>query len=266
MRTLLRYVPVVPVMLAVLALVVFAGCTATKRRVLGRQVEITNVASVVPERGPVGDKTPKIAPLFGVIVENARGSVTLLTDPMIEVPEVRAKVSGLDDRASRRSGTVPTWVAASIERFDNINTLQVLAVDPTDEQRSVDLRIVVPATAFVSVTNSHGNVEIRGVSGNLQVNNGLTDGMGGRVDVRTDKAIKDGAMVRVRGGDVYLAFGKGSAGPIDARAKAVHVRADGLVVKDVTADRTSYEGVLGSLGKPMLLRVPDGKLTLFIDE
>jgi hypothetical protein len=152
MMTLPRVALLPVAALALIGLLVpaLSGCTATKRRVLGRTVAIANVESVVPERGPVNAPVSKVVPLFGVIVENANGSVIVIADPSVNVPEVRAKVYGLDDRESRRSGTVPAWVAASIEKYDNVNTLQVLAADPSGENRSVDLRVVVPAPRHAS--------------------------------------------------------------------------------------------------------------------
>jgi hypothetical protein len=267
MMTLPRVALLPVAALALIGLLVpaLSGCTATKRRVLGRTVAIANVESVVPERGPVNAPVSKVVPLFGVIVENANGSVIVIADPSVNVPEVRAKVYGLDDRESRRSGTVPAWVAASIEKYDNVNTLQVLAADPSGENRSVDLRVVVPATAFVNVNNSGGNIEITGIGGNLQISNGLADGRGGRVHVRTDKALKDGALIRVRNGDVSLTFGKGTAGKLDAKGRSVNIRTDGITPKGVIADTDSYQGELGSLGKDMIIRVVDGKLTLLVE-
>lgn len=267
MNTLSRAVLPTILIAGLLALLLapLAGCTATKRRVLGRTVAIANIDSVTPPRLPAHIKPSKIAPLFGVIIENARGNVIVMTDPAATVPEVRAKVSGLDEREHRRAGTVPAWIAASIEKYEDINTLQVLAADPSDEQRSVDIRVVVPATAFVTVNNAQGTVELINVAGNLQVNNGVATGRGGKVIIRTDKAIKDGAAIRIRGGDAMLTLGSGSAGPIDAKARSVNIRTPANALRNVISDRENYTGELGTLGKPLVLRVPDGNLTLFVE-
>jgi hypothetical protein len=241
------------------------GCTATKRRVYGRTVPVANIESVIPPRPPVNAPPSKVAPLFGVIIENASGSVTVIADPKATVPEVRAKVFGTDEREARRAGVAPAWIAASIEKYDNINTLQVLAADPSEKKRSVDLRVVVPATAFVTVNNAMGNVELIGIAGNLQINNGVATGKGGKVIVRTENALKDGAAIRVRSGDVWLSFGSGSAGAIDAKARSVNIRTPLNAARGVVSDNENYQGELGSLGKPMTFRVPDGSLTLFVD-
>lgn len=267
MSTLSRFVltPILVAGLLALLAAPLTGCTATKRRVHGRVVSIANVESVMPPRQPAHIPPSKVAPLFGVIIENARGTVTVMTDPKATVPEVRAKVAGFDEREHRRAGTVPAWVAASIEKYEDINTLQVLAADPSDEQRSVDIRVVVPATAFVTVNNAQGTVELINVAGNLQVNNGVATGKGGKVIIRTDKPIKDGAIVRVRGGDAMLTFGAGTAGPIDAKARSVNIRTPANAIRGVMSDRENYTGELGTLGKPLVLRVPDGTLTLFVE-
>lgn len=251
--------------LLALLLAPLTGCTATKRRVYGRTVAVANIESVQPPVLPAHIPPSKVAPLFGVIIENASGNVTVMTDPTLKVPEVRAKVHGNDEREHRRAGTVPAWVAASIEKYEDVNTLQVLAADPSEEKRSVDIRVVVPATAFVTVNNASGSVELFNVGGTLQVNNGVASGKGGTVIIRTDKAIKDGAMIRVRSGDARLFFGEGSAGPIDAKGRSVNIRTPANALQGVVSDRESFEGVLGTLGKPMVLRVPEGTLTLVVE-
>ncbi len=267
MSTLPRVVllPIIVSVSLAFLLAPLTGCTATKRRVYGRTVAVANIESVMPPVLPAHIPPSKVAPLFGVIIENASGNVEVITDPSIKVPEVRAKVYGNDEREHRKAGTVPAWIAASIEKYEDINTLQVLAADPSEEKRSVDIRVVVPATAFVTVNNAHGTVELMNVSGALQVNNGVATGKGGRVIIRTDKPIKDGAIIRVRGGDATLAFGTGSAGPIDAKARSVNIRTPANAARGVVSDRENYTGELGTLGKPLVLRVPDGTLTLFVE-
>lgn len=267
MSTLPRVVllPIIVSVSLAFLLAPLTGCTATKRRVYGRTVAVANIESVIPPVLPAHIPPSKVAPLFGVIIENASGNVTVMTDPTVKVPEVRAKVHGNDEREHRRAGTVPAWIAASIEKYEDINTLQVLAADPSEEKRSVDIRVVVPASAFVTVNNAQGTVELINVGGSLQVNNGVATGKGGKVIIRTDKPIKDGATIRVRGGDAMLTFGAGSAGPIDAKARGVNIRTPANALRDVSGDRENYAGELGTLGKPIVLRVPDGSVTLFVE-
>jgi hypothetical protein len=130
-------------MCALIALAaLIGGCSATKSRVLGKPVAVVGIEAVTPERHAPRPKQP---PMFGIIVENRLGSVRVIADPSVRVPSVRAKVLGSDSAAD----ATPEWIAASMERIDELNTIQVLSADPSSQPKSVDIRITVPAALGV---------------------------------------------------------------------------------------------------------------------
>jgi hypothetical protein len=170
---------------------------------------------------------------------------------------VRAKVLGSDSAAD----ATPEWIAASMERIDELNTIQVLSADPSSQPKSVDIRITVPAALGVSVINAGGDVELINVGGPVSVANGVTDGTGGMVELRTKRAIKDDVTLRTRGGNIVCELGAGSAGIIDAKGLGgVSIIAPGRVLKAASGARGEFVGELGALGKSIVLRAGDGSI------
>jgi|GEM_PF-5235363 len=241
------------VVLALLATLIggqgmLTGCMSVKR-LNGRAVKIDGIASA------------KLAQPYVVQVENKLGSVRIYAKPSLKQPEVYAMVPG------KNEPQIASWVAASIERQTDSNVLRVLSADPNLDKLPVALQIYVPAISGIVIRNNGGTVSVRDVTGPIEVFNGITDGNGGLVDIRTSAALTGPISINTRGGDVNLLMGRGSTGRLNISGKTgAHVIVPEVSIKGIQSSMTKYRADMGAWSQEIKVQAEDGKVTLRVDD
>lgn len=203
---------------------------------------------------------------MGLDVENFGGSVVIEVVPGLSKPEVRASVRDesngfmrvLDDKM------VKGWFSADLVNQNGRPTLRVLTSRSTASKppASVVLKLRVPAADGVRVRNSGGYVELRGVWGEIIVENGYRGGEGGDILLSTDRRLTDAVRLTTTAGNVELRTGMTSKGRFELNSSdgrmEINVRGDVLTSQRRTA--SSFVGVLNGGENPIVLTSATGKL------
>jgi hypothetical protein len=200
-----------------------------------------------------------------VEVENARGSVFVRANPIVGGPTVSifAPRLGADENP-------PAWISAATSIESGGAVLRVLAAQPGlrggEAPANVDVYVTVPSLGAVRVRNAFGDVEVVGPQGTIDVANGLSAEAGGNVSVRTSSALRGPVDIRTRTGDINLRVGRGSAGGLDIRGeRGASVAAPAGAVTDASADARQFQGRLGRLGEPFVLRALQGRARVSVE-
>lgn len=203
---------------------------------------------------------------MGLDVENFGGSVVVEVVPGLSKPEVRASVRDesngfmrvLDDKM------VKGWFSADLVNQNGRPTLRVLTSRSSASKppASVVLKLRVPAADGVRVRNSGGHVELRGVWGEIVVENGYRGGEGGDILVSTDRRLTDAVRLTTTAGNVELRTGMTSKGRFELNSSdgrmEINVRGDVLTAQRRTA--SAFVGVLNGGENPIVLTSATGKI------
>ncbi len=220
-----------------------SGCVVIDR-MRGRRVAI--------EGDPAASPIPYI-----VQIENKLGAVKVFADPKLKEPKIYASIMG------KKEPRLAQWIAASIENQSEQRILRVLSADPALDKVPVILDVRVPAIAGTIIRNNGGKVTLRNVAGPIQVFNGITDGNGGDVDVKTEAALAGPVTIQARNGNVRMSMGRGSIGKLDLSGKrGVSVDAPDIAMVGVTGNRTTLNAELGVWGQPFKVHANEGKVWL----
>lgn len=230
------------------ALALLGGC-ARFELPRGRDVEVQGDPVALAKRA---------APL-SVEVENFRGSVFVRSSPTADAPSVSVFAPGM-----LADGGMPSWITAATSIEASGPVLRVLAAKPDDEgaagANGVDIYVTVGSLGAVRVRNAFGVVDVRGAQGSIDIANGLSAEAGGDVLVRTDSPLRGPVEIRTRTGDIDLRVGRGSAGALDIRGeRGANVAAPAGAITDASATSREFQGRLGRLGEPFVLRALEGK-------
>lgn len=207
---------------------------------------------------------------MGLDIENYGGSVIVEVIPGMNKPEVRAAVRDESSGFMRTTDdkTVKGWFAADLVNQNGKPTLRVLTSRTAASQppASVILKVRVPSADGVRVRNSGGYVELRGVWGEITVENGYRGGEGGDVLVETDRRLTDPVRLTTTNGDIELRTGLTSKGRLELNSPdgnmTINARGDLLTAQRRTA--STYVGVLNGGENPIVLTAPTGKLKVDI--
>jgi hypothetical protein len=151
-------------------------------------------------------------------IVNTNGSVLVFADKRWKTPEVYLKAKS---EKTRRLKVLPDWLRVDSVLEQGRPVLRVRCNAPIagehggDETFTNRLVIRVPACTDIVLRNGGGTVEVRGVTGAIDVQNGFENRPGGDVIVRTDAAITSPVLVYSSEGNVHCQLGLGSKGRVE---------------------------------------------------
>jgi hypothetical protein len=193
-----------------------------------------------------------------VEVENFAGSVRIISDPTIE-PGVFADARRQGRDAPRRRGELQQLIhVEATSELDNGTRRLRVVVTPAPDARDVsaDVTIRVARCIGTTVRNSGGRVELVGVSGPVDIENGIGGQNGGDVIVRTGNAMTAPVSVRTTTGSVVYQVAPGSTGRLDLASEIGQAEFSSRIgrVDGVRTTRTSWHGVLNGGKNDVVLR------------
>lgn len=209
------------------------------------------------------------APMVDVV--NPSGSVRVEVDERLTAPTVFARI-----RPAPGSQLEPELAAAAVSVTAEASSegdrevLRVRAEPDPDaaETPRVHLVVRVPDTAGVTVRNAGGAVELIGVSGPLDVENGYAGRPGGRIEVRAGEPVRGPVRLTTSEGPVFYQAPFGSTGRFDIRSAHGPARftAHSGTVEDVRVEESRWTGVLNGGQNPVELRSGRGLVRAHIIE
>lgn len=218
-----------------------------------------------------GLKVPREYPIW-LDVSNWNGEVQVVANDRYAQPEVRARVRALSDAAPRSAEDLRRTVrvrAISSEEAGRrvLRVVGEAAVSPSPPV-ALDIQVRLPRSSGVRVLNGGGAVELVGIAGPIDVQNGSPGKPGGSIDIRTGRAITEPVTLITQNGTIQYLVGPGSTGRIEATTT------DGMPFVDArvgTVSGVSYQGNLwrGNLGdarNPVLLRTHKGDARILVLE
>lgn len=205
----------------------------------------------------------------GVVVDNPRGSVTVHADDRFDFPMVEARARHAGGSFPIEQVVPPVVVEAIVTESGNRYTLRTdTIVPPERDDIFVDLIVRVPTCLGVRVRNASGPVELIGVAGTIDVENGNERAHGGTVSLKTDWALTGPTRIVTRNGDIYYAIGPGSSGLFSASTDRgrVFVRCSDGYLTDVRPTETQWSGRLNGGERQTVLETMDGDVTVTVME
>jgi hypothetical protein len=156
------------------------------------------------------------SPSVALDVENPRGSVLVYVDNEETQPRVIARGgSRTGEPTANYDGNL--WVTAAITETDGRAVLTVRPTERTPDIKDhwVQVIVVLPSCDGVRIKNSEGLVDVRGVSGAVQIDNGGAGLPGGAVKFEAGKPITAPVSISTASGNIDLIFPTGTAGTIE---------------------------------------------------
>ncbi len=202
---------------------------------------LTNVFNG-PQVTSSSSRTFTVSGMPRIVVNNVAGNVTIVSGPNNQVKvEITKKA-----RDSSQSAAQSDLNRFNISLTQNENTVQAMATGDWNttipQQFTADLRITVPSTTALDLTQQAGTISINGITGNLaaSVNAGTLDASNvtitgsSRVSVTTgtatiDGALSDGAVlnVTVTTGSARLHLPASTATHLNATASVGNITING---------------------------------------
>lgn len=206
------------------------------------------------------------SPSIALDVDNAIGSVLVYVDSEVTLPRVIA-------RAGSRTGE-PTenyngdrWVTAAVTETDGRAVLTVRnTVRPPEEKNFwVQVIVVLPSCDGVRIKNSEGLVDVRGVSGAVQIDNGGAGKKGGNVKFEAGKPVTAPVNISTANGNVDLIFPTGTAGSIEllsGNGMLANISAWTGQLEHSVHKPGSYKGVLNRGQNPINVKTNEGQIDM----
>lgn len=208
-----------------------------------------------------------------VDIDNHAGSVVVEVEPWREeaVVEARTRWTRGASLESWDRGNVPVAaVAEFVEGPEGRTTLRV-RTEPkhgAPMETHADLVLRVPNCEGLRVVNADGPVLLVGVGGAITVDNGRSSQPGGRIELRTNRALRDPMALVTTEGRVSVVVTERSRGDIDLYTADGHA--------DLTARRGAFENVRPGRGRwrgvwnggdnPLLVRSGRGEVRLVVTD
>lgn len=255
--TLVDAFPIFTVLSGIVMVGALSGCQATEQ--IAAQFP-NGPRQLVPVAGEYVAGSP-----LGIDVQNARGTVTIMSDSEVEAPIVRALVR--KPSGSTGKDIAASWAAAQVSTEEGRSILRVLCADPLHVSEHVDLVIRVPSMAGVRVRNTAGAVIVRGAAGALDIQNGSPVTAGGDVDVAADALLKDPVLLSTPRGSVMLRAFRGMSGKLHAQTGSGMVRVSPreTLASNISASPSSWTGKLGDGEADVRVESGDGDVTVTIN-
>lgn len=198
-------------------------------------------------------------------IENVRGSVEVEVMPGLTKPVLQAWVLDQSDQFMRLTddALVKSWYAAEIVSVQGTPTLRILTTRGKETKPSfVKLVVHTPTCEGIRVRNSGGMVYLRGVGGEITIENGYKGGEGGDVKVATERRLSGPVNVRTTHGDITVVIPTTCTGKLELNtpkgAAQLNVRSDGL--EGVKKTLTSYTATLNGGTKPWQFLSAEGNV------
>lgn len=196
-------------------------------------------------------------------VTNRNGSVRVEVDPLLSQPVVRAQISpGAGSELKAKEAAEHAWIAAETVNEGGREVVRILAEpkEGSPETPRIHLLVLTPPTSGVTVRNAGGAIELIGVAGPIEVENGIGGGPGGRVEVRTDEIMTWPVTLTTTEGPVFYQVPPESTGRFDISTESGKARfvAKGGSVGGVLAAEDRWVGTLNRGENPVTLRSGDG--------
>jgi outer membrane murein-binding lipoprotein Lpp len=221
---------------ALASLVMLAGCSVSTKH----DLRVSKAATI-----------SRIDRPLAVDIENYRGSVEVEVVPGLTQPTLRAWVLDESKQFMRLTddATVKSWYAAEVAVVQGRPVLRIMTTrDAKTKPSSVRLLVQTPTAEGIRVRNSGGSVILRGVGGEITVENGYKGGEGGDIRVTTTRRISEAMNLRTTAGDVSILVPTNSQGRLEINTPKgepqVNVRGDGLdmVKKTLTTFGATLNG------------------------
>lgn len=207
-----------------------------------------------------------------VDIRNYHGSVRILVDPRVTEAEVSA-VAGAkpdieksaDSRATESVTVVTDWVQQEGGRVLRVRTG---ATWPDPKEVWVDLTIRMPSCDGATIWNRGGWVELIGVEGAIQVDNGALGESDGTIRIRTAKAMTAPVTLTTDRGTVVYQVGANSTGTFDllaTKGKAAFLSPARAPTNVVYGDNHAT-AVLNNGTNPVVLRSGNGLVRVYVIE
>lgn len=227
---------------AVISCFFIGGCASPTTRI-SHDATPANTRTMVVVDGP----RITARSLAGVDVTNALGSVYVTVDPSLNRPTVEAIPSrpGVRSAQERRAlqDTIDINARTIVQDQRMVLKLSAGAADPATR---VDLHIRTPSCGGAIVSTTGGVIELTGVSGELNLENGGDDRPGGDIHVRTESPITGPVRILTSDGDIALYLSPEAAGIFDLTTDGgtVSVYARGGNATGIKASASTWTGTL----------------------
>lgn len=212
------------------------------------------------------------SPNTAIDVRNFHGSVTVLIDPLVTtlVPTVVAGAnppadSMMDSRATETVNVVFEWIEQEGGRVLKVRSGTTWP-DPTQVWADITLRM--PSCSGAMIWNRGGQVELIGVTGAIQVDNGRFADSSGPIRVRTDLPVTSPVALTTEEGTVLLQIPTASTGMFELASGEGSVELSSTVIRPdyVTTDGQTTRAQINGGHNPILLRSYKGTVCAMVIE
>jgi hypothetical protein len=199
-----------------------------------------------------------------VDIRNYHGSVLVMVDERLTEAEVSAVAgakppieSAADSRATESVTVVADWVEQEGGRVLRVRTGSTW---PRPEEVWVDIAVRMPSCQGATIWNRGGTVELIGVEGSLQVENGAFGSSDGTIRVRTDKPMTQPVSLTTDRGSVIYQVGPNSTGAFDLSSGTGRASFQTIVPPSgpSRADKGRAMAVINNGHNPVVLRSDAG--------
>lgn len=254
-----------PIVATVALLLGQAACTHTDiaktnwlRQYRSVQVEIAGTA-------------PAPGSPIAVDISNHSGSVIVEVDDRLDAPVIKADLIRPQQDSMRgmpetdAPGTVTAAYEASAGPGSTLRISGTLGSDyPTGT--SLALRVRVPRCDGLSVINNGGPIVIIGTGGTVTAQNGVTTGIGGRIEFRTSQPVRDPVALITTDGAITAVIAPEGRAILELDTEdgdAFFGSAYGSIT-GVQPGIRSYRGVWNDGANPFVARSADGDVKVIV--
>ncbi len=193
---------------------VLAGCITLSRR----EVEAARMREPEPTKNRVIVQGPRITArsLAAVDIVNARGPVRVVVDPYLTRPTVDARpipdVASDQEEIDRLREVMVVSAESSIDTWRNVLRVRA-AYQTSGEKARIELTIRIPSCGGVLIRNAEGNVDLIGVTGDINVHSGvLNQAPGGNITIATEQQMKGPIKLATTSGNIDIVMPGNSSG------------------------------------------------------
>lgn len=195
-------------------------------------------------------------------VQNARGTVSIWVDPTKPLA-VWAAVKG-----GSGSDHKPDWIAASVVQDNGRPVLRVLSSAAADQPKPTTIRIRVPSCAGLRVRNAGGLIDVKGVTGAIDIQNAMDFGTPEAVRVVAGAPITAPIGVHTNFGNISVRLPLGSTGTARVYSLEGQSLIDGAktTLTEVLTNRTQITCVIMGGTNAIDIGTDKGVAQLVIDD
>ena len=219
----------------------------------------------------IAGQAPMVGAQLAVDINNHNGSVIVEVDDRIDAPEISADLIRPKHETMMPLPEIdaPGIITASYEASQGPgSTLRINAGLTGDYPTgsAIALRIRLPKCDGLNIINNGGPIIILGTGGTVTAQNGITTGLGGRIEYRTSKPLRDPVALITAGGRITAVVDPAGRALIELdteRGQTSFGSDYGSLTKVRPANR-SYRGVWNDGANPFIARSADGDITVFV--